>query len=516
MSWDTPTSDVLADFCFTLQDDINLRTTSYGDYHLPGLGMNIVRYNAGASGQGMPSTTMKKTRTIEGFWVDVNKRDPAEWDWERDERQVDMLRKAKDRGANVFEIFSNSPMWWMCHTRNPSGSLSGIKDNLPLRRYDDFARYLVGIVAHAKRAWDIEFEYIAPFNEPSSIWWNMSNPQGQEGCHFQHHAQAAVVKNIKDVIKEQGEAAAAAEKAAAERATAHRAAAEAPGAEVMAAFSHKAAADKVLAESVAAAKTANTLHTLLGNLKIAASDENTYDQAIDTWDSLDDGAKATVSKINVHGYQKGSGLRNELHKRASENNTIVWNSEYGDADETGLSLAKNLILDFNHLHPTAWVYWQPLDSGGWGLVQANAEDNWVGKPNAKLFVLAHFSRHIRQGMRILDIKVSDERKPNSVAAYSDVEKKLVLVTVNREHLRSVKYDLSRFQAAGNNVEVRCWSTDIDVAHVTCGRATRKPTAYKEKPKFELGSDLELEAWFDCNTIQTFEITGLSVKIARRS
>jgi len=523
MCWDTPGTDVLADLCFTLEDDINIETTSCGNYHLPGLGMNIVRYNAGASGQGMPLTSIKKTRTIEGFWVDVNKRDPAEWDWERDHQQVEMLRKAKERGANVFEIFSNSPMWWMCHTRNPSGSLSGIKDNLPLRRYDDFARYLVGIVAHAKREWGIDFEFIAPFNEPSSIWWNMSNPQGQEGCHFQHHAQAALVKNCKDVIKEQLEAAATAEMVAAEKIAASKLAAQtSPVAHVGDAVhttffnltsAQKAAAKKALNDLEKAEKAAKTLKELLSNLKIAASDENTYDQAIDTWDSLDDGSRALVSKINVHGYQRGAGLRHELYKRALVNKTIVWNSEYGDADETGVSLAKNIILDFNHLRLTAWVYWQALDSGGWGLVQANAEDNWVGKPNAKLFVLAHFSRHIRQGMRILDIRLSPDAKPNSIAAYSDAEKKLVLVTVNhREHLRSVKYDLSRFEASGSSVEVRCWATDIDVAHVTCGRATRKPTAYIEKPKFELGPDLELEAWFDCNTIQTFEITGLSPKI----
>lgn len=463
MSWNTPTSNVIADLLFTTKDNIEFQTTSFGVYQLPGLGMNIARYNAGASGPGMPPTSMKKTRTIEGFWVDGSKRDPAEWDWERDHHQVEMLRMAKERGANVFELFANSPMWWMCHTKNPSGTLSGIKDNLPLRRYDDFARYLLGIVAHAQTAWGVEFEYVAPFNEPSSIWWNMSNPQGQEGCHFEHHAQATLVKNLKDTTKELGEA----------------------------------------------AQTDN-LKGLLGNLKIAASDENTYDQAIDTWDSLDDGARAAISKINVHGYQKGAGLRKELHTIALESRKTVWNSEYGDADETGLSLAKNLILDFNHLHLTAWVYWQALDSGGWGLVQANTGDNWVGKPNAKLFVLAHFSRHIRQGMRILAINTSHDRKPNSVAAYSDADEKLVLVTTNsQEHLRSIKYDLSQFQATGSSVEVKSWTTDIDVANITCGRATRQPTAYTEKPKFELGSDLELEVWFDCNTIQTFEITGLS-------
>ena len=37
-------------------------------------------------------------------------------------------------------------------------------------------------------------------------------------------------------------------------------------------------------------------------------------------------------------------------------------------DASGMSLASNLNLDMRWLHPTAWVYWQVLDGGGWGLV----------------------------------------------------------------------------------------------------------------------------------------------------
>lgn len=333
--------------------------------------------------------------------------------------------------------------------------------------YENFARYLVEVAAHAHKAWHIDFEYIAPFNEPSSIWWSMSNPSGQEGCHFEHLAQAKLVKVIHKVIREE-----------------------------------------------ASMAKDNGLKAVLDNLKIAASDENTYDQAIDTWDSLDHEAHDTINKINVHGYQKGDGLRHELHKRAFAGMKRIWTSEYGDSDETGTQMIKSLILDFNHLHATAWAYWQILDSGGWGLVQANAEDNWVGKPNAKLFVLAHYSRHVRPGMRILNVKMRSHEL-NTVAAYSDTEEKLVLVTANQAHSsRLIKYDLSSFQAASSSAVVRWWSTDIDVASVTCGKSTEKPTAYIERPAFEL-KDTELqtcfEAWFDFNTIQTFEISGVLQK-----
>jgi len=193
----------------------------------------------------------------------------------------------------------------------------------------------------------------------------------------------------------------------------------------------------------------------------------------------------------------------------------VWNSEYGDEDATGLSLAKNLNLDFHRLHPTAWVYWQALDSGPWGLVQANPKDRWAGHPNAKLFVLAHYSRHIRPGMRILQVDVqAGVEHNNTVAAFSDVDKKLVLVSLNPWHVvHCIKYDLSRFRLATDCAEIKCWSTDIDAACVTCGKATKKPMAYIQESVDDLGSNLEFHHWFDSKTIKTFEIVGLEPKHA---
>ena len=33
------------------------------------------------------------------------------WDWSRDPRQRAMLQKSKERGADIFQLFSNSPGW---------------------------------------------------------------------------------------------------------------------------------------------------------------------------------------------------------------------------------------------------------------------------------------------------------------------------------------------------------------------------------------------------------------------
>ena len=77
------------------------------------------------------------------------------------------------------------------------------------------------------------------------------------------------------------------------------------------------------------------------------------------------------------------------------NGKPLWNSEYGDGDDSGLTMAANLNLDFKWLHQTAWVYWQALDGSGWGLIDADDDRRLVKLANTKFFVLAQYSRHIR-------------------------------------------------------------------------------------------------------------------------
>jgi hypothetical protein len=123
--------DDLADLFFTT------KTVTLDGRDLPGLGMNYARYNAGAcswneiDGRKMVvSKTIPPYRQVEGFWLDGKNADPdsASWNWSADAKQRATLLKARDRGANFFELFSNSPMWRMCANHNPSGA--GGVDNL--------------------------------------------------------------------------------------------------------------------------------------------------------------------------------------------------------------------------------------------------------------------------------------------------------------------------------------------------------------------------------------------------
>jgi galactan endo-1,6-beta-galactosidase len=102
----------------------------------------------------------------------------------------------------------------------------------------------------------------------------------------------------------------------------------------------------------------------------------------------------------------------------------------------------------------AWVYWQVLDGGGWGLIQADESADTTGAVNTKYYVVAQCSRHIHQGMRIID-----GGEANTTAAHDSLNKRLVLLTTNYGTPQRVAYDLSRFAAAGGtNGIVDRWVT----------------------------------------------------------
>jgi len=158
----------------------------------------------------------------------------------------------------------------------------------------------------------------------------------------------------------------------------------------------------------------------------------------------------------VHGYEENV-RRDLLYNEVSMRKHKIWNSEYGEDDATGERLARNLILDFRWLHPRAWVYWQSLDWAGWGLIDANLEAGTIAEPSQKYFVLAHFSRHIRPGMRILD-----GGSDYTVAAYDAEKEKLVVVAVNWSNSgHYISFDLGKFsKPSSEGARVLRWSSQI--------------------------------------------------------
>lgn len=426
--------DDLADIFFTT------KTTSLTGTSVPGLGLTVVRYNAGAcstnaiNGESMVvSPKMMASRQIEGYWTDWNSSDPssASWKWSADANQRAMLSKAKSRGASKFELFSNSPMWWACKNHNPSGADDG-SDNLQTWNVNNHAVYLATIAKYAKDHWGVTFTTVEPFNEPISTWWN-GKTGTQEGCHFDVASQVPVIAALRTELNNRG----------------------------------------------------------LSSTIVAASDENSYDLAVSTFNGLGS-ALANVGQVNVHGYQEASGHRDTLYSLASGKGKKLWNTEYGESDATGRKLVSNLILDFRWLHPTAWVYWQVLDGGGWGLIDADNDAGSVGAVSQKYFALAQFTRHIRPGMKILDGGAD-----NVVAAYDAANQKLVVVAVNWGVAQYLNFDLSKFSKPSvSGAAVLRWQTKIGTGD--------RYVAYSDTTV----SGTKFWSHFETDTVQTFEVPNV--------
>ncbi|MES2920111.1 MAG: glycoside hydrolase [Verrucomicrobiota bacterium] len=383
--------DDLADALFTT------KPVTFDGKILPGLGLNIVRYNAGASSwnkigdrQMVKSKIIFRYRQMEGFWLDGSNPDPdsTSWDWSVDAKQRAMLAKAKQRGVNQFELFSNSPMWWMTKNDNPSGGPKPSDDNLAPEHERNFAIYLAVVARRAADQWGVPFTTVSPFNEPRSDWWFADCKQ--EGCHVSAPAQARILKLVREELDRRD----------------------------------------------------------LQALPISASEETHYDHAIGTWESFDKATRALIGQVNVHGYQEANGDREKLHRLVhTEGGKPLWNSEYGDGDPSGLNMARNLHRDIARLRPTSWSYWQAIDSGGWGLIASNLRRSVVRfEVNPKWHVLAQYTRNIPRGSVILT--TGDE---SAICAFDPKLAKLTLVCLNdSDKARDAEFDFSAFAASGRS------------------------------------------------------------------
>ncbi len=415
------------------------KTVTYNGASLPGLGMNIARYNLGAcswnavgSERMVASPNIPRFKQIEGFWQDWGNEDPASaaWNWNADAKQRAMLTKATQRGA-ISELFANSPMWWMCSNHNPSGAADG-GNNLQSWNHRQHALHLAATARRARDQWGVNFRTVDPFNEPSSNWWKADG--GQEGCHIDATTQRSVISNLRTEL------------------------------------------DRVGLSSVA----------------ISASDETNYDLARTTWSSFDSATKDRVRQVNVHGYQGLSGRRDLLGNEVRASGKVLWNSEHGDSDGSGMMTARCLLMDFRWLKPTAWCYWQVMDpTAGWGLLRYDGNSGQAGAVETKLYVVAQFTRHIRPGMRIINTGVD-----YAVAAHDAAARRLVIVAANNGAAQNLTFDLSPFGTVPNGTATR-WST------LTAGSGDR----YARRQDLTVSGEV-VQVPFAAGAVQTIQIDGV--------
>lgn len=312
-------------------------------------------------------------------------------------------------------------------------------DNLQSWNQEQFAFYLATVVQYFQSHFGVTFDYVEPFNEPMADWWVF--PKNQEGCHFTLETQKSVLKFLRAQLNSRG----------------------------------------------------------LQGVGISASDENNPQQAYNTLTTLSAASDVLSSfqKVNTHGYDglnpyRGT-YRAPLKTLVQQRGKKLWDSEYGESDASGLSLAESIGLDINDMGVSAFVYWQALDSGGWGLIQSNPGDNWIGGANPKYYIMAHYSRHIRPGMKI----ISSDGDKKSVVAYDAARQVLVIVTVNLDATpQTITFDLLAFTTVNGPVSV--WKTDTSGLGALYAASTLLASVMNKNFK----------ATFTAKSVQTFEIQGV--------
>ena len=286
------------------------------------------------------------------------------WNWNADTNQRYMLRKAVSLGVSHVEADSYSPPWWMTVSGSVTGSTNGSSNNLQTSYENAFADYLAMVVSNLTVNDGINFELVSPMNEAGSAWWVYGG--NQPGCAMSADQQSRVIVDLQS--------------------------------------------------SLAA------LHLPLG---IQASDDNYPGLTASMTSGYTAAASDAVSVINTHSYS-ASGLAT-LHNQAAAWQKLVFTSEYGDGDATGLTMARRIHDDITGLWEPAWIYWQVCDYAGWGCISnsLNGSGDTSYSLAEKFYVLGQFSQFISPGSQILN--VSDT---NSLAAYNAASNSLVIVTVN--------------------------------------------------------------------------------------
>ncbi len=308
----------------------------YADKVFKDLKFNIVRYNIGGgeNPSGQPGTMQFRTQ-VPGF-------EPTNgvWNWSADQNQRWMLKAALKRGVTRVEAFANSPPYWMTVSGSVTGAQGGT-NNLQVAYEKDFALYLAEVLRNLSRLDGIQFDAIAPVNEPTSDWWAFGGHQ--EGCHIDAMQQDRLINLLHTELENRGL-----------------------------------------------------------NILIDAPEDNDEQSSINSLGAYSDKALKNLGQVSTHTYKANNpidlrSLAETLHKPLRQN-------EYGDGDHTGMKLARRIRDDLVELRPLSWCYWEAVDYAGWGMLNNRMEEggttNYYLTP--KFYVFEQFSHFLPPGCNIID------------------------------------------------------------------------------------------------------------------
>ncbi|CAI5476691.1 unnamed protein product [Closterium sp. Yama58-4] len=399
------------------------------------LGLNIVRYNIGGGNNKNRSRQFYQTQPTD--WRGMPGYKPTEngpYDWSADERQRNVLQGAKQRGANVFEAFSNSPPWWMTKSGDVAGPRLIGQSNLKQEYEGAFANYLTTVVEHFAKNWGVTFDTLEPFNEAMEGFWQAGNKN--EGCSFDAPAMGRIIKYTSDSLKKKG-------------------------------LKTKLVGADSWSESTAKLPQVPN-HQLLSRINVH-SYMNRY-QGSD------------IAKI----YETSFGSVRDAAKQLGKD---VWVSEAGPLSQSGslwdvsLYMARNIIESVNIMEASAYVYWQAYDTGGWSMIDfpSSYRPGYSGSmksptPNKRFWLFKHLTTLVKPGIKPL--KVGLDCAHGIAAFYSPGEKRVTVFIVNQQATeRKVKINLQALGIAAHPASV--------TAKTSRGGHPRKPPPPNLSPSSEI-------------------------------
>lgn len=363
----------------------------YGD---DGLRFNIARYNIGGGNAPEIEDYLRIGADVPGFWrrpVGATGRDwwdpedPTMWNWNADANQRWWLDAINDRvDQPIFEAFSNSPPYFMTVSGRVSGNEDRRANNLRPGFEGQFSQYLVRVTAELERRHGLRFRTLSPINEPGTDYWYAANTQ--EGSHWTPQSQARMLDATYAALQSQGSA-----------------------------------------------------------TVVSGPDETSSQLFIEDWAAYPETTRRRIGQLNVHSYgnQRQTAVRDiarayGIRLWMSENDTPGGYPEDFNGMGSPLVFAEHLVKDIKYLEPSAWVFWQAVETystnGGhrgtnWGLVKADLRapplaDHRIAITK-KYWVMAQFSRFIRSGYLLL--RVSDL---DTISAISPDGSILIFVHVN--------------------------------------------------------------------------------------
>ncbi|SFO91580.1 O-Glycosyl hydrolase [Salibacterium halotolerans] len=439
-------------------------------YGEKGLQFNISRYNIGGGDAPETEPYMRLGGAVPGYWnrpeefsppEDAgddweeeenwwNPENPDHWNWDADANQRWWLQAAKERGADTFEAFSNSPPYFMTRSGLVSGNWDPWEDNIQPDKFENFATYLTTVVDHLEKDMGIEFDTLSPVNEPNNGYWGAMGRQ--EGSNWSPSSQVKIINEVKEKLD---------------------------------------------------AKNMDTV--------VSGMDETNPERFRHNWNQYGSAARDNLGQLNVHTYwpEQRASIRDIAKAEEKE----LWMSEVDlgpsgipqDFDDIrpALSFSERIQGDVQELEPKAWVMWQAIEDKvnmnennenmNWGLIHVDFDpESFEGLnyyKNKKYYAMGHYSKFIRPGDHFINTNNSD-----TLAAVSKEDEKLVLVHTNHsKNEKEVEFDLSSFSSVEGSV----------TPHVTS-----ETENLKEKESFSI-SDEHFSDKVPAQSITTYVVDGVS-------